>query len=108
MRVFFRIAGWRGTCFFPRTMKPYRRLLAACSALIFPLLAGAHPGHDHSDIPSVIRHPFAGVDHLLIAAAAFLVMGTAMVVGARLFAAARCVRWLGVTFVVAGVSLTLI
>jgi hypothetical protein len=89
-------------------MKPYRRLLAVFAIFVFPLLASAHPGHDHSDIPSVIRHPFAGVDHVAITAAVFLITGATMLVSARLFSAARSVRWIGATCAVAGVVLTLI
>lgn len=53
-------------------MKPFhfpRTLLAAGAALlILPLFASAHPGHEHSDIPAVIRHPFAGVEHVAVVA----------------------------------------
>lgn len=89
-------------------MNLYRRFLVVCAAVIFPRWACAHPGHDHGDIPAVIRHPFAGADHLLIAAAVFFVMGATIIIGARWLAAVRYPRWIGATLVVAGVGLTLI
>lgn len=89
-------------------MKPSRRFWAPLAAMLFPVLAYAHPGHDHADIPSVIRHPFAGIDHMLITAAVLLVAGAAMLTGARLFTATRGLRWIGAGCVVAGAALTLI
>jgi hypothetical protein len=69
-------------------MKPFRSpqtlLAAAGSSLFFPLLASAHPGHDHSNIPSVIRHPFAGVEHVAIVLSILLVGAGVCLLAARL------------------------
>lgn len=51
-------------------MKPFhspRTLMASVAgSWLFPLLASAHPGHDHSDLPAVIRHPFASPEHIAV------------------------------------------
>jgi hypothetical protein len=46
-------------------------------------LVSAHPGHDHADIPSVIRKPFAGPEHVVV---------TVVVVATLAFAAFALVR----------------
>ncbi|BET65151.1 hypothetical protein ASA1KI_00690 [Opitutales bacterium ASA1] len=61
-----------------------RSLVASCACLAFAApLALAHPGHDHADIPSVIRKPFAGPEHVVV---------TVVVVATLAFAAFALVR----------------
>jgi urease accessory protein len=68
-------------------------MVMAC--LMLPVLASAHPGHDHADIPSVIRHPFAGPDHMLITAAVLFGTGATLVVAARALQMSPRLRWAG-------------
>jgi hydrogenase/urease accessory protein HupE len=64
------------------SLPPFPRAWCAASAatILLPLLATAHPGHDHTDIPSVIRHPLVGADHVMIIAALLCVVGAVMFV----------------------------
>ena len=57
-----------------------RSLLHAIFCFVFvsaPSAALAHPGHDHADIPSVVRHPLHGWEHATITALLLLIVGLA-------------------------------
>lgn len=64
----------------PRLRKFFSATMLA--AMLVPA-ALAHPGHDHSDIPSVIRHPFAGTEHVVVVAALLITAAVALVLAAK-------------------------
>ncbi len=45
---------------------PMRALTTFALVSATPVLLQAHPGHDHGDLPAVIRHPFASPEHLVV------------------------------------------
>lgn len=72
------------------------------SALVFALFglaaaAQAHPGHDHGDIPSLIRHPFAGPEHFLGSAACGLALACAAYLATRRVTMPAILRWSGLS-----------
>ncbi len=69
-----------------RLVRLLRASAPALAAVIAPLYASAHPGHDHADIPSVIRHPMAGPEHVVVT---IVVIGTLALAA---FALARRLR----------------
>ncbi len=75
---------------------------------VFVPLASAHPGHDLTDIPAVLRHPFAGVDHMLVSATVLAITGATMLVATRLMRTAPAVRWVGAGMLAAAVALAFI
>jgi len=77
--------------------------ILTASAVALPALA--HPGHSHADIPSLIRHPFAGPTHLLGSAAVGLALAVAIHVVTRRVPMPALVRWSGLSVVAIGVTL---
>lgn len=82
-----------------------RLLSAALIAAVVVLPAQAHPGHEHSDIPSLIRHPFAGPEHLLGSAAVGLAVAAALYVATRRVSVPALARWTGLSVVAVVVTL---
>lgn len=78
-------------------------LALACSAAT---LASAHPGHDHGHIPSLIRHPFAGPEHLLGSVVCGLALGGVVFLATRRVAMPALVRWSGLGLVAAVATLS--
>ena len=97
-------------CFFTGAMKLHPRLrftLCALALLGFASALHAHPGHDHSDIPLVIRHPFVSVDHTLITAVIVGVIGAIALATARYSRRAAMVRIAGAGLIATSLFLTL-
>jgi hypothetical protein len=57
-----------------KPIHPLRPLVLGLLALSAPSAVVAHPGHDHSNIPSLIRHPFADAQHTAITLTLLLVI----------------------------------
>ena len=91
-------------------MKTTPKLPAFVAAAVFVVAAAAvqaHPGHSHADIPSLIRHPLAGPEHLLGSAALGIAVGALLVVSTRRTRLPELVRWTSALAVAAGVTLGL-
>ena len=87
-------------------MKSIPRLLAfALAATGASLPVHAHPGHSHTDIPSLIRHPFAGPEHVLGSAACGLAIAGLLYALTRRLPMPAVVRWGGLSVVAIGVTL---
>ena len=76
--------------------------LAASSAVSMH----AHPGHDHGDIPSLIRHPFAGPEHLLGSISVGLALAGALHLATRRLPVPALARWTGLGVVAIVVTWT--
>jgi len=76
-----------------------RLLFATLVAAAVAVPAGAHPGHSHADIPSLIRHPFAGPEHLLGCAAVGLVLAGLVHLATRRVMMPALARWSGLSVV---------
>ena len=74
-----------------KTTTSLRYTLVALAASSLSTLAFAHPGHDHSDIPRVIRHPFAGAEHAFVTATVIAALVLTAAVLAR--KALKQARW---------------
>jgi hydrogenase/urease accessory protein HupE len=87
-------------------MRSIPRLLSAVLvAAVVALPAQAHPGHQHTDIPSLIRHPFAGPEHLLGSAAVGLAVAAALYVATRRVTVPALARWTTLSVVAVAVTL---
>ncbi len=68
-------------------------------------VAQAHPGHDHADLPTLIRHPFASWEHVLGSAACGLVLAGLAYLATRRVAMPALVRWSGLSALAIAVTL---
>lgn len=75
--------------------------------LVVATRAGAHPGHSHSDVPALIRHPFAGPAHLLGSATVGLALAGAIYAVTRRVQMPVFVRWTGLSVVAIAVAVGL-
>ena len=57
-----------------KSLRPLPTLSLTALTLSLPTALLAHPGHDHSNIPSLIRHPFADAQHTAITLCLLLVI----------------------------------
>lgn len=87
----------------PRVSRVGALFALACGAAS---VASAHPGHDHTHIPSLIRHPFAGPEHLLGSLVCGLVLAGLVFLATRRVAMPALVRWSGLTALAAVATLS--
>jgi len=88
----------------PRLVAP---TLLAVAGFLTAITVHAHPGHDHSDIPSLIRHPLAGSEHVLGSAAVGLAVAGLIYLATRRVRMPALARWTGLSVVAIAVTVGL-
>lgn len=66
----------------------------------------AHPGHAHTDIPSLIRHPFAGPQHFFGSLAVGLTVAGLIYLVTRRLPVPALARWSGLAGIACAVAWT--